>query len=126
MFRILISGLTAATLIGTAMPALAKEAVPHKVGDCVTTAVKEIGTRLEGVSDSGSAISYTNGINQVSYEAIIGISASRVGDPIRLCLTAIPDECPPGDDRGKTYKAINLRTKKSWEAMDSEHMCGGA
>jgi hypothetical protein len=43
-----------------------------------------------------------------------------------LCLTGIPDECPPGDDRGKTYKATNLRTKKSWEAMDSEHMCGGA
>jgi hypothetical protein len=121
-----ISMLAAAALIVTAAPAFAKEAVPHKVGDCVTTAVKAIGTRLEGVSDSGSAITYTNGIYQVSYEAIIGVSASRVGDPIRLCLTGIPDECPPGDDRGKTYKATNLRTKKSWEAMDSEHMCGGA
>lgn len=126
MFKIVISGLAAAALICAVVPVLAAEAVPHKVGDCVTTAVKETGTRLEGIADSGSAISYANGINQVSYEAIIGISASRVGDPVRLCLTAVPDECPPGDDRGKTYKATNLRTKKSWEAMDSEHMCGGA
>jgi hypothetical protein len=101
-------------------------AVPHKVGECVTTVVKETGTRLEGVADSGSAIIYGNGIGQVSYEAIIGISASHAGDPIRLCLVSIPDDCPPGDDRGKTYKATNLRTKRSWEAMDSEHMCGGA
>src|SRR5262249_5823768 len=99
---------------------------PHKVGECVTTAVKELGRRLEGVADSGSAITYANGISQVSYEAVIGITASRAGDPIKLCLTGIPDGCPPGDDRGKTYKATNLRTKRSWEAMDSEHMCGGA
>ena len=54
------------------------------------------------------------------------IARSRPGDPIRLCLVSIPKHCPPGDDRGRFYKATNLRTGKSWTLPDSEHMCGGA
>ena len=41
-------------------------------------------------------------------------------------LTKLSDGCPPGDDRGKVYRATDLRTHASWEASDSEHMCGGA
>jgi len=54
------------------------------------------------------------------------VCGARTGDRVKLCLVAISDECPPGDDRGKVYKAINLRTHKSWTALDSEHSCGGA
>jgi len=126
MVRRFVSTLTVVALLGSLAPSLAKETVPHKVGECVQTAVKETSTRLEGVADSGSAISYTNGIYQVSYEEIDGITGSRSGDPVKLCLVRIPRDCPPGDDHGKTYKATNLRTRESWEAMDSEHMCGGA
>ena len=119
--------LTAAAFLASAtVPALAMEPVPKKIGECVATSVKEVSSRLEGVPDSGSAIQYTNGIYQVSYDTIAEIVASRAGDRIKLCLTALPSDCPPGDDRGKTYRATNLRTNKSWEAPDSEHMCGGA
>ena len=100
--------------------------LPAKVGQCTNTTIKEVGTRLEGISDSGDAVSYANGGYQVSYTTIKGLKGSRAGDPIRLCLTSLPDDCPPGDDRGKTYKATNLRTHKSWEESDSEHSCGGA
>jgi len=106
-------------------PVLADK-LPAREGQCAVTAIKQVGTRLEGIPDSGDAVSYVNGGYQVSYETIPGLKGSRPGDKVKLCLVSIPDECPPGDDRGKVYKATNLRTHKSWEASDSEHECGGA
>ena len=122
-FRILAAAIL---VLGAAPDASAKEPVPKRVGDCVTTTVKETSSRLEGVPDSGSAIEYSDGLYQVSYEIVPGIAHSRHGDRIKLCLKELPDECPPGDDRGKVYHAINLHTHKSWDASDSEHSCGGA
>jgi hypothetical protein len=113
-----------ATVFVTA--AQADELVPVKESQCVMTTIKDIGTRLEGMTGSGDAVTYADGIYIVSYFPIQGLKGARVGDAVKLCLTGIPDECPPGDDRGKTYKATDLRTHKSWEAMNSEHMCGGA
>lgn len=101
-------------------------AVPKKEGQCVATTIASIGTRLEGIDDSGDQVTYANGVLQVSYAKIKGLKGARVGDPIRLCLTIIPDDCPPDDTRGKIYRATDLRTHKSWEESDSEHMCGGA
>lgn len=100
--------------------------LPTKPGQCETTRVKDVTTRLEGMPDSGSAIEYTDTGYQVSYEQIPGIDHSRPGDPIKLCLVSIPQDCPPGDNRGRQYKATNLRTHESWQAADAEHMCGGA
>ena len=100
--------------------------LPVKIGQCTTTAISTIGTRLEGAPGSGDEVEYDNGGRQVSYATIRGLKGSQAGDPVRLCLTALPQDCPPGDDRGKTYRATNLRTHKSWEESDSEHMCGGA
>ena len=88
--------------------------------------IKNIGHRLEGAPDSGSAVQYVNGGVQISYDTIPAIHRSRIGDKVRLCLVRIPQNCPPGDDRGKVYKATNLRTGESWEAPDSQHSCGGA
>ncbi|HMK40020.1 MAG TPA: hypothetical protein VK451_00525 [Methyloceanibacter sp.] len=105
-------------------PARAEE-LPTEIGACSETTIEDIGYRL-GDPDSGSAISYANGGGQVSYDTIPEIHRSRVGDPVRLCLVSIPEECPPGDDRGKVYSATNLRTGESWEAPDSQHSCGGA
>ena len=90
------------------------------------TKIKQVTTRLDGITDSGDAVLFTNDGYQVSYGTIDGLKGARVGDPVKLCLTMIPDDCPPGDTRGKTYKATDLRTHKSWEAPDTEHMCGGA
>jgi len=99
---------------------------PQRVGDCVTTTVTQVGSRLEGMANSGSAILYADGESQVSYDAVPGIDHSKPGDGVRLCLVSLPQNCPPGDDRGKVYSAANQRTGESWSAPDSEHMCGGA
>jgi hypothetical protein len=101
------------------------EELTTEIGACSETTIEDIGYRL-GDPDSGSAISYANGGGQVSYDTIPEIHRSRVGDPVRLCLVRIPEDCPPGDDRGKVYSATNLRTGDSWEAPDSQHSCGGA
>lgn len=106
-------------------------ALPGRVGSCAVVLVKRITTRLEDndgteIAGSGSAIEYTNGGYQVSYDTIDGIEHSRAGDRVQLCLTEIPQHCPPGDNRGRVYHAMNLRTHEEWSAPDAEHSCGGA
>ena len=112
-------------LIELAGPALSA-GLPTVIGECGTTKITRIGSRLDGMPDSGSAVSYANGGYQVSYDVIPGIRHSRRGDPVELCLIELPSDCPAGDDRGKVYRATNLRTHATWEAPDSEHSCGGA
>ncbi len=99
---------------------------PMRVGMCVETRIAQLGSRLEGVPDSGSAVVYANNVYGVSYDVIEAVRASRVGDPVTLCLVSAPQDCPKGDDRGKIYSAINLRTRQGWSLPDSEHSCGGA
>jgi hypothetical protein len=106
-------------------PQVHADPLPTKVGVCSETTITDIGYRLD-TPDSGSAIAYANGGGQVSYDTIPEIHRSKVGDKIKLCLVSVPEDCPPGDDRGKIYRATNLRTGESWEAPDSQHSCGGA
>ena len=101
-------------------------ALPKKVGQCTFTTLSAIESRLEGVADSGDAVEYVNGGYGVSYERVPGLRGARVGDKIKLCLSSLPSDCPKGDDRGKTYAATDLRTHRSWDLPDAEHMCGGA
>ena len=101
------------------------EPLPIEIGACSETTIADIGYRL-GEPDTGSAISYDNGGGQVFYDTIPEIHRSEVGDAVQLCLVSVPEDCPPGDDRGKIYRATNLRTGESWEAPDSQHSCGGA
>ena len=121
--------LLAACLL-TARPALGEEvrddAVPITVGQCVSTTIAEIANRLEGVPESGDAVLYGNGIYGVSYDKVPALTASQVGDAVELCLTFVDDDCPPEDQRGKYYSAMNERTGQSWELSDDQHMCGGA
>ena len=114
------------TLSALPPPAYAAANVPTKVGQCVETSLKTIETRLEGVPDSGSLVIYKNDIVGESYDTIKAITRAKVGDKITLCLTSIPRGCPPGDDRGKFYSALDHRTKGKWNLPDAEHMCGGA
>ena len=101
-----------------------------RVGDCVNTTVEHTGTRLgewdSPTPGSGSAIQFTNGGYQVGYDTVPAIEKSRMGDPVRMCLEAIPQGCPIGDDRGRVYRVTNLRTEQSWSRPDASHMCGGA
>lgn len=115
----------AALFAGLAAPALAQD-IPAAVGACVKTTIEEIGSRLEGVPDSGDAVLYANGIYGVSYDVVTGLRMSRTGDPVELCLVALPQDCPPGDERGKIYSATNLKNNERWELPDAQHMCGGA
>ncbi|MGC1574670.1 MAG: hypothetical protein WA813_00810 [Beijerinckiaceae bacterium] len=106
--------------------AVAQAASPTRIGQCVGTRVKEVGTRLENTPGSGSLVTFTNGGVQVSYDQVREVDESRRGDRVSMCLVSIPKDCPPGDDRGRTYKTTNKRTGQSWTLPDSEHMCGGA
>jgi uncharacterized protein len=101
-------------------------ALPRSIGVCSLTTVSEIGSRLEGDPASGSEITEANGATEVSYDQMPAANASRRGDPALVCLVGLPSDCPPGDDRGKTYAVANLRTLGAWASADSEHMCGGA
>jgi hypothetical protein len=112
----------------TFLPALPAAAgpLPTKVGQCTMTTIKDKETRLEDTPGSGDAVAYANGGYGVSYDSVPALHSARAGDKIKLCLTSLPSDCPPGDDRGKMYTATDLRTHKSWELPDAEHMCGGA
>jgi uncharacterized protein len=107
--------------------------LPKTPGRCVSTTVKEVTPRLGDGSafkpedfDSGTAISFANGGYQVSYERETALLDSRHGDSVVMCLIAIPQLCPPGDARGRSYMVTNLRTRRTWTLGDSEHLCGGA
>lgn len=109
-------------------------AAPTLVGDCTLTRVKEKGTRLQeptadgyvDVPGSGSAVVFENGIAQVSYNTVAAVESSSAGDPVKLCLIQVPASCPAGDERGKIYSALDLKTGAQWFLPDSEHSCGGA
>lgn len=106
--------------------------LPARVGECRETTISKIGERLEDSSTgqpipgSGSAVSFANHGSQVSYDEEPAIRQSRRGDPVRICLVKLPQNCPPGDQRGRVYKTTNLRTHQSWTLPDAEHSCGGA
>ena len=109
------------------------QGLPARVGQCSYAEISSISDRFgEALKppandvDSGTAISFTNGGGQVSYDYVPAIARSKVGDQLLLCLVSIPQNCPPGDNRGKFYSGTNLRTKDSWILPDSQHMCGGA
>ena len=132
MYRVLIA-LSVAASVASASVAAAQP-LPKRVGACALTAVDVIGTRLEDPAQPnqrpnatmGTSVSFSNGGFQVSYEYVAAIDHSRRGDRVRICLASIPKHCPPGDDRGRIYHTVNLRTHAAWRLPDSQHSCGGA
>jgi uncharacterized protein len=102
------------------------DSLPIRPGVCGLSSISNVGTRLDGMPGSGSAVSEEDQADQVSYDTIPAIDRSRRGDPALVCLVSLPTNCPAGDDRGKIYAVANLRTLGAWSAPDSEHSCGGA
>ncbi len=105
------------------------------VGECSVATISEISYRLcmpdDGnvcipAADSGSSVALSNGIYGVSYDKVEQVHHSSVGDPVIACLSDVPKDCPPGDDRGYVWSVTNLRTGESWELPDAQHRCGGA
>ena len=95
-------------------------------GDCEETRIDEVGYRLDDAPGSGSSVLFADGISLTGYDTVPAIAQSRVGDRVRVCLSSIPTQCPPGDDRGRIYGVVNRRTGGQWERADSQHSCGGA
>jgi uncharacterized protein len=106
------------------------ETLPNHIGQCTITKVASISTRfgeeLKPEADDGTAVSFANGGQQVSYSYEPDVAKSHIGDEVLLCLVSVPKDCPPGDDRGKIYSATNLKTMGSWLLPDAQHSCGGA
>jgi uncharacterized protein len=103
------------------------------IGQCASTRIKQVAPRLEtgqppkpGDFDMGTAVEYANGMFGVSYSREPALLTSRPGDPVLMCLVWVPSNCPPGDNRGRTYLTTNTRTGQTWTLPDSQHMCGGA
>ncbi|HEX3920022.1 MAG TPA: hypothetical protein VHW60_22010 [Caulobacteraceae bacterium] len=114
-------------LASAAPPALAQGGgMPTQVGQCVLTTVLAMGDRVDGDAASGASVIYANGAGQVSYEVKPQLADWRQGDPVKMCLRKLPENCPADDTRGSTYIAINLRTGTAWTEADASHSCGGA
>ena len=113
-------------------PKPADQPLPASVGTCGFTHIKALTTRLgddplEAASpEAGSAATFTNGGTAVSYDREPGLVSSKVGDPVVMCLIAIPRDCPKDDTRGRVYYAVDLAAKGTWALPDSQHLCGGA
>ena len=100
-------------------------------GPCVDTHITEIGTRLvdgDGTPDpdSGVSIFFTSGLALVDYSTPAEVKLQHPGDAVRVCLVAVPVDCPPGDDRGKLYRVQDAHLRISYVLPDAMHMCGGA
>lgn len=109
------------------------KSLPTRIGECRETRIVQITTRFGGPLtydqddlDAGSFVRFSNGGTQMSFSKIRELIRSRVRDRVRMCLVSIPDECPPGDDRGRSYTTTNLRTGESWTLPDDTRVCGGA
>lgn len=105
--------------------------MPRVPGNCTFTRIKQLTTRLEDgaghpMPGSGSAVILANGVYGVSYETVPEVQRARRGDRVLTCLVKLPQNCPPGDNRGKLYTTTDLRTEESWTLPDAEHYCGGA
>jgi hypothetical protein len=62
----------------------------------------------------------------MSFSQVGELIRSRVRDRVRMCLVSVPELCPSHDDRGRTYRTTNLRTRESWTLPDDTRVCGGA
>ena len=131
-------GGTAAFAAPNSQPRAMRSGLTHHlehVGDCFQTRVKQVTTRLaeddgQGhmveVAGTGSAIVFADGHYNVAYQQIPAMDHSRPGDQVKLCVTSLPHDCPPGDTRGISYCVKNLGRGGVWRARDAEHECGGA
>ena len=70
-----------------------QDPLPTKILACGGSLIQSIGGRLEGDSDfsTGTGIEFTNGGYNVSYEKIVPIIKSKVGDHVMMCLVFIPN-----------------------------------
>lgn len=112
--------------IGAESHAAQRPRSPTRGKSCDVVKIASLGSRLEGLPDSGSVVVYSNRVHQVIYDPIPGLARAHVGDSVRLCLVSRPRNCPVSDHRGSRFAATDLQTGERWTAIDSSHTCGGA
>jgi hypothetical protein len=73
-------------------------------------------------------IGLTNGIGIFSGDGDDFILSNNFasGHKIKVCLESLPQNCPPGDNRGKKYSFYDYMTGARVVGYDSWHLCGGA
>ena len=120
------TAVAAVALCALAVPAVAKDPAPTVPGQCVATTITKLNHRFEDDPGSGSFVEYATGTIGVEYDEIPEVGRAKVGDKVELCLVSLPEDCPAGDERGKFYAAVDLRTQELWQMYDAEHLCGGA
>jgi hypothetical protein len=102
----------------------------NQIGNCIISTINKItGTRGYPYSDGiGTEIRYDYDLSRyhASYNQNEAVTKSKVGDPVRICLFNVPQNCPLDDDRGKVYRTTNARTNESWVMADNLRSCGGA
>lgn len=126
------ASITAETIAGGRAPLAS--GLPETVGQCVATTIDSVHPRIGDPDqpiqdedyDAGTGVEFGNGGYQVSYDREAALIESKPGDPVVMCLVALPHRCPPGDDRGRVYTTTNQRTGATWTMADSQHLCGGA
>lgn len=107
--------------------AAAASVLPSEIGGCTETRIAQITEDFPAAPGGGSVIHYENGAQQLSFDKIPGLETTQIGDAVRVCLVAVARNCPPGDERGRTYEGTNLRTGLTWRAPDTLlHDCSGA
>lgn len=104
---------------------------PEIAFSCRETTITAIRARLQDKDgcpdlDSGVTIQFKSGVVLVGYEKPLTMEHQQPGDRVQVCLVAVPHDCPPGDDRGKTYRVFDYASKEAYVMIDSDHMCGGA
>ncbi len=116
--------------------------LPKTVGDCVDSSIAEKLTRFEGAiaGEAGGevAVQLKNGISlyiqnianfpgtENADKYMFSTNDFLKGDKVKLCLQALPTDCPKGDDRGKIYSVTNYKNNMSFVGVDAWHLCGGA
>jgi len=111
---------------GKTVRTAAAAGIPSAVGACAASTISQIGTRVSGQPDSGTAVSYADGLSQVSYALAPQVGDWRVGDEVRVCLVHAALNCPTGQSRGGFYEVTNQRTNTSWTEQDTTLGCGGS
>lgn len=113
---------------------------PKSVGSCTDSFVQSKKFRMvpspgdpdysRNSNDFGKevAIRLTNRIGIYSGDGDDFILSTNfaTGHKVKVCLESLPQNCPPGDNRGKRYSFYDYLTGARVVGADSWHMCGGA
>lgn len=106
----------------------------EKLGDCHATTIRRLGDAFDGPLKApddagltqGVSVGFANRLFQTGRDDVPALRRAKVGDRVSVCLVRVPRGCPKGDDRGRGYLTLNLRTGETWRLANAHHLCGGA